>query len=248
MQLVYSIVGECVDSDRARVSRLGWLAWFWCAEQLWISSTLASLWYEMPVDRTGPTRVNKTRLRQTVVRGPVCQIMWLRRRSCVFRSWIAAGCAICQFYFYRLTTSIKAWLHTMTQLIFFGGKTFLILRGNPKHTMWFFCCKRDSLSYMGWTDCFCIVIYLMMFCYCDFPSSWIKMEHTSCREDRIHHALDRCLHGLSPGPSAMHSGNGRLGYDKLLFPIVNSKVKEVEGEGVQELTICGYYRAVWLRR
>ncbi|XP_061080167.1 phosphoinositide 3-kinase regulatory subunit 5-like [Conger conger] len=36
------------------------------------------------------------------------------------------------------------------------------------------------------------------------------MEHTSCREDRIHHALDRCLHDLSPAPSTVHSGNAGL--------------------------------------
>ncbi|XP_035252970.1 phosphoinositide 3-kinase regulatory subunit 5-like [Anguilla anguilla] len=36
------------------------------------------------------------------------------------------------------------------------------------------------------------------------------MEHTSCREDRIHHALNRCLHDLSSAPSAVHSGNAGL--------------------------------------
>ncbi|KAJ8404146.1 hypothetical protein AAFF_G00339190 [Aldrovandia affinis] len=36
------------------------------------------------------------------------------------------------------------------------------------------------------------------------------MEHTSCREDRIQHALDRCLHGLRPATSAVHAGNAGL--------------------------------------
>ncbi|KAG9343958.1 hypothetical protein JZ751_013347 [Albula glossodonta] len=36
------------------------------------------------------------------------------------------------------------------------------------------------------------------------------MEHTTCKEDRITHALERCLHGLRPAPSAGNSGNASL--------------------------------------
>lgn len=40
--------------------------------------------------------------------------------------------------------------------------------------------------------------------------SWaVKMQHTSCTEDRIQHALDRCLDGLRQSPTAAHHWNGK---------------------------------------
>ncbi|XP_076027258.1 phosphoinositide 3-kinase regulatory subunit 5 isoform X2 [Genypterus blacodes] len=35
----------------------------------------------------------------------------------------------------------------------------------------------------------------------------VKMQHTSCTEDRIQHALDRCLDGLRQSPTAAHHWN-----------------------------------------
>ncbi|CAN9510536.1 unnamed protein product [Ophioblennius macclurei] len=35
----------------------------------------------------------------------------------------------------------------------------------------------------------------------------VKMQHTSCTEDRIQHALDRCLNGLRQSPTAAHHWN-----------------------------------------
>lgn len=40
--------------------------------------------------------------------------------------------------------------------------------------------------------------------------SWaVKMQHTSCTEDRIQHALDRCLDGLRQSPTAAQHWNGK---------------------------------------
>lgn len=49
---------------------------------------------------------------------------------------------------------------------------------------------------------------------CSFYSSflfrrWIKMQHTTCTEDRIHHALERCLHGLSRSAVSSTTWTGR---------------------------------------
>lgn len=35
------------------------------------------------------------------------------------------------------------------------------------------------------------------------------MQHTSCTEDRIQHALNMCLEGLSPRPASATSWNGK---------------------------------------
>lgn len=40
--------------------------------------------------------------------------------------------------------------------------------------------------------------------------AWVvKMQHTTCTEDRIQHALDRCLDGLRQSPTAAHHWNGK---------------------------------------
>ncbi|KAJ8345139.1 hypothetical protein SKAU_G00293320 [Synaphobranchus kaupii] len=81
-------------------------------------------------------------------------------------------------------------------------------------------------------------------------SSGIEMEQTSCRENRIHHALDRCLHGLSPAPSAVHSGNAGLSMNHwsleelvrrdpanfhILLTQILRRAREVQDQGQYEL-------------
>lgn len=41
----------------------------------------------------------------------------------------------------------------------------------------------------------------------------VKMQHTSCTEDRIQHALDRCLDGLRQSPTSAHNWNGKTAGD-----------------------------------
>lgn len=53
----------------------------------------------------------------------------------------------------------------------------------------------------------CIIIISLL----PLSRTWVvNMQHTSCTEDRIQHALDRCLDGLRQSPTAAHHWNGKI--------------------------------------